>query len=62
VSQFCVVFCVSSIFMSIVGQFFGTCFFGDDFLFPIKELGFLTNRGHWVRVLDVAGSYMYIVL
>jgi hypothetical protein len=55
-------FCVSSIFMSIVGQFFGTCFFGDDFLFPIKELGFLTNRGHWVRVLDVAGSYMYIVL
>jgi hypothetical protein len=34
----------------------------DGFLFPVKELGFWTNPGHWVRVLDVAGSYMYIVL
>ena len=42
--------------------FFGTWFFSDGFLFPIKELGFWTNPGHWVRVLDVAGSYMYIVL
>jgi hypothetical protein len=32
------------------------------FLFPVKELGLLTNLGHWVRVLDVVGSYMYIVL
>jgi hypothetical protein len=32
------------------------------FLFPVKELGFWTNPGHWVRVLDAAGSYMYIVL
>jgi hypothetical protein len=32
------------------------------FLFPIKELGLLTNLGHWVRVLDTTGSYMYIVL
>jgi len=36
--------------------------FVDDFLFLVKELGFLTNPGHWVRVLDVIGSYMYIVL
>ena len=35
--------------------------FADGFLFSIKELGFWTNSGHWVRVLDVAGSYMYIV-
>jgi hypothetical protein len=42
--------------------FFGTWFFADGFLFPVKELGFWTNPGHWVRVLDVAGSYMYIVL
>jgi hypothetical protein len=36
--------------------------FSDGFLFPVKELGLLTNPGHWVRVLDVVGSYMYIVL
>jgi hypothetical protein len=36
------------------------CF--DGFLFPVKELGLLTNPVHWVRVLDVVGSYMYIVL
>jgi hypothetical protein len=42
--------------------FFGTWFFADGFLFPVKELGFWTNPGHWVRVLDSAGSYMYIVL
>jgi hypothetical protein len=42
--------------------FFGTWFFADGFLFPVKELGFWTNSGHWVRVLDVPGSYMYIVL
>jgi hypothetical protein len=42
--------------------FFGTWFFADGFLFPVKELGFWTNPGHWVRVLDVVGSYMYIVL
>jgi hypothetical protein len=45
-----------------LGGFFGTWFFADGFLFPIKELWFWTNPGHWVRVLDVAGSYMYIVL
>jgi hypothetical protein len=42
--------------------FFGTWFFADGFLFPVKELGFWTNPGYWVRVLDAAGSYMYIVL
>jgi hypothetical protein len=42
--------------------FFGTWFFVDGFLFPVKELGFWTNPGHWVRVLDATGSYMYIVL
>jgi hypothetical protein len=42
--------------------FIGTWFFADGFLFPVKELGFWTNPGHWVRVLDAAGSYMYIVL
>jgi hypothetical protein len=36
--------------------------FADGFLFPVKELGFWTNPGHWVRVLDAADSYMYIVL
>jgi hypothetical protein len=46
----------------ILGQFFGTWFFADGFLFPVKELGLLTNSGHWARVLDVIGSYMYIVL
>jgi hypothetical protein len=42
--------------------FFSTWFFADGFLFPVKELGFWTKPGHWVRVLDAAGSYMYIVL
>jgi hypothetical protein len=42
--------------------FFSTWFFSDGFLFQVKELGLLTNPGHWVRVLVVVGSYMYIVL
>jgi hypothetical protein len=42
--------------------FFRHMVFFDGFLFLIKELGLLTNPGHWVRVLDVVGSYMYIVL
>ena len=61
-SHFFLVFRVASIFMSIVGRFFYTWFFANVFLFPVKELGLLTNPGHWVMVLDVAGSYMYIVL
>jgi hypothetical protein len=31
-------------------------------LFLVKELGLLINPGHWVSILDVVGSYMYIVL
>jgi hypothetical protein len=62
VSHFCLIFHVASIFISIVGRFFGTWFFVDDFLFPVKELGLLTNPVHWVRVLDVDGSCMYILL
>jgi hypothetical protein len=46
----------------ILGGFFSTWFFADGFLFSVKELGFWTNPGHWVRVLDAVGSYMYIVL
>jgi hypothetical protein len=57
----CYIFYVS-IFVSIIGRFFGTWFFSDDFLFPVKELGLLANPGHWFRVLDATGSYMYIVL
>jgi hypothetical protein len=37
-------------------------FLTHGFLFSVKELGLLTNPVHWVRVLDVVGSYMYIVL
>jgi hypothetical protein len=52
----CLDFCVHcwAIFQHMV--------FADDFLFLVKELGLLTNPGQWVRVLDVADSYMYIVL
>jgi hypothetical protein len=42
--------------------FFRHMVFADGFLFLVKELGFWTNPGHWVRVLDSTGSYMYIVL
>jgi hypothetical protein len=52
----------SSIFMSIYGNFFSTWFFTDGFLFPIKELGLLTNPSHWIRDFDIIGSYMYIAL
>jgi hypothetical protein len=48
--------------VSIIGWFFGAWFFVDGFLFMVKELGLLTNPGLWVRILDAAGSYMYIVL
>jgi hypothetical protein len=37
-------------------------FFADGFLFLVKELWFWTNPGHWVRVLDDVGSYMYFLL
>jgi hypothetical protein len=45
-----------------LGGFSTHGFFVDGFLFLVKELRFWTNPGHWVRVLDVVGSYMYFVL
>jgi hypothetical protein len=36
--------------------------FVDGFLFPVKELGFWSNPSHCISILDVVGSYMYIVL
>jgi hypothetical protein len=45
-----------------LGGFSAHGFFVDGFLFPVKELRFWTNPGHWVRVLDAASSYMYFVL
>jgi hypothetical protein len=36
--------------------------FVDGFLFPVKELGLFTNTGHWVRVLDAPGSYVYCLV
>jgi hypothetical protein len=62
VSHFCLIFCVASIFHVHCWAIFRHMFFVDGFLFLVKELGLLTNPGHWVRVLDSAGSYMYIVL
>jgi hypothetical protein len=46
----------------LLGGFLAHGFFLMVFYFSVKELGLLTNPGHWVRVLDAAGSYMYIVL
>jgi hypothetical protein len=62
VLHFCLIFHVTSIFVSIVGSFFSTWFFTNGFLFSVKELGFLSNPSHWVMILDVVGSYMYIAL
>jgi hypothetical protein len=45
-----------------LGGFSAHGFFAGGFLFLVKELGFWTNPGHWVRVLDAADSYMYFVL
>jgi hypothetical protein len=53
---FYLIFFVASIFMSIVRRFFSTWFFTDGFLFPIKELGFLTNPDHWVSVFYATSS------
>jgi hypothetical protein len=48
--------------VTYLGGFSAHGFFVDGFLFPVKELGLLTNPSHWVKVLDVVGYYMYIVL
>jgi hypothetical protein len=45
-----------------LGGFSTHSFFVDGFIFSVKELGFLTNLGHWVRGLDATRSYMYILL
>jgi hypothetical protein len=45
-----------------MGGFLTHGFFVDGFLFPVKELRLLTNPSHWIWVLDVVVSYMYIVL
>jgi hypothetical protein len=56
-------FCFLSVFVSIFGWFFGTWFFADGFLFPVKELGLLTNPGHWIRVLDAIWLlYVYCIV
>jgi hypothetical protein len=62
VSHFCLVFSCHLNFCAHCWEIFRHMVFVDGFLFPIKELGLLTNPGHWVRVLDAAGSYLYIVL
>jgi hypothetical protein len=36
--------------------------FANGFLFPVKELELWTNPIQWVRVLDVAGSYVYCIV
>ena len=36
--------------------------FVDGFLILVNELGLLTDPSQWIRGLDDAGSYMYIVL
>jgi hypothetical protein len=36
--------------------------FFDSFLFQVKVLGLLTNPGHYIRVYDVVGSYIYIYI
>jgi hypothetical protein len=42
---------------------FSTHGFCDGFLFLVKELGFWTNPGHWVRVLDVRWLlYVYCIV
>jgi hypothetical protein len=48
--------------VTYLGGFSTHGFFVDGFLFSFKELWLLTNPGHWVRVLNATGSYMYIVL
>jgi hypothetical protein len=49
-------------FVTYLGGFLAHGFLSMVFYFSVKELGLLTNPSHWVRVLDAAGSYMYIVL
>ena len=57
----CYILCTSSS-VTYLGGFSTHGFFADGFLFPVKELGFWTNLGDWVRVLDAASSDMYFLL
>jgi hypothetical protein len=50
-------FHVALIFVSIVGFLFGTWFFFNGFLFPIKELWLLTNPGHWMSLAPICILY-----
>jgi hypothetical protein len=59
---FFLIYFVALIFRVHCWAFFRHIIFADGFLFTVKELWLLTNPGHWVRVLDVTSSYMYIVL
>jgi hypothetical protein len=52
-------FRVTLIFCVHCWAFFWHMVFFDGFLFLVKELGLLTYPDHWVRFLDVIGSYMY---
>jgi hypothetical protein len=40
-------------FTSVFRRFFQKMVFTDGFLFPVKELGLLTNTCYWIRFLDV---------
>jgi hypothetical protein len=61
VSHFCIIFHVTRFSCPLLGIFLahGFC---QWFSISVKELGLLTNLGHWVRDLDSTKSYMYIVL
>jgi hypothetical protein len=48
VSHFGLIFHVTSIFRVHCWVVFQHIVFVDGFLFPVKELGLLTNPGHWV--------------
>ena len=46
-----------------LGVFFGTWFLPMVFLFSVKELGFWTNPGHWVRVFGCRWLlYVYCIV
>jgi hypothetical protein len=62
VSHFCLAFSCHVDFCVHYWEVFRNTVFSNGFMFSVKELGLLTNLVHWVRVLYVVGSYMYLVL
>jgi hypothetical protein len=58
-SHFCLVFSCRLDLHVHCWAVFWHMVFTDGFLFLVKELGLLTYPDHWVRVLDLIGSYMY---